>query len=392
MISSNMFRIDKVRRFLSSPTPSPVKVYEYSLRRSVSLPLLVDGEPVWEPHYYHGAQEWLSPALSLSSSLASEDFMTACSRLSACSSLALSLCSSLGSEAFMSARSELSPPPCPSPALSLGSLAPEDFVSAPPRACSPAMVRPEVDPASAEAAAAMDNPENRLLTLSTMSIMDTRKLPCNGEVEVYPASAEAAAAMDNPEMSQRAHSTNSNYLALITLSTLQYIDTRKVQDCRSDRGEQEKQEGVCEKRSDVEMKKKGGRMKRWRRAVRRACAIFSSCWRRRMMMKKMMKTMKLKTTKMKGTKMMMMETEMMTDVTADCTDGQSAKRTVVGCDVTLSSAGLACPSGGGPEWLSTGFGGGGPTARPAGPGLHAPTALHSPTGWEQKRGEGPHAT
>ncbi|XP_063069034.1 uncharacterized protein LOC134460588 [Engraulis encrasicolus] len=238
MLSLNMFRIEEVRRCLSSPTPSPVKVYEHSLRRSASLPLLVDGEPVWEAHH-PGAQRWhspalslypalsLSPAFSLSSSLASEDFMTACSRLSACSSLALSLCSSFGSEAFMSAQSELSPP-CTSPALSLCSLAYEDFVSDPAQACSPAMVRPQVNPAS----------------------------------------AEAAAAMDNQKMSQRAHSTSSNDLVLITLSTLQDIDTHKVQECRD---EQENQEEASEKRSDVEMKKEekkktGRKMKGWRRA------------------------------------------------------------------------------------------------------------------------------
>ncbi|XP_063065802.1 uncharacterized protein LOC134457759 [Engraulis encrasicolus] len=292
--------------------------------------------------------------------------MTACSRLSACSSLAPSYCSSLGSEAFTSARSELSPPPCTSPALSLCSLASEDFVSAPPRPNSPALVRTEVDPASVEAAAAMDNPKIiqraqstnsylALITLSTLQSIDTHKglhqapgTSSPERTEMGLASAEAAAAMGNPRMSRRAHSTNSKYLALITLSTLQDINTHKVKECRGDRGEQEKQEEASDKRNDVEMKKeakkKGGKMKRLRRAVRRACAIFSGCWRRRMMMK---------TTKMKVMKMMM-KTEMTTPQTGQ-PDSQLREQW---WDVTPCSAGLACPSGGGPEWLSAGFGGG----------------------------------
>ncbi|XP_063043486.1 uncharacterized protein LOC134437860 isoform X2 [Engraulis encrasicolus] len=239
-----MFRIEEVRRSLSCPSLYPVKVYEYSVRRSVSLPLLVDDVQDWEPHY-HGAQRsfssalFLSPALSLSSSLASsEDFMSACSslalslssslgsmsacsRLSACSSLDLSLSSSLGSEAFMSTRSELSPTPCLSSAVSLGSLASDKFVSDPPRPFTP--VR---DPAI------------------------TR------------------------EMSRAAYSTNS--LFEMTLST-----RCKMEACREDKAQQGEQEEVNEVEEKKEKKKKGGKMKRWRRAVRRAGHFFCCCWGRR---------------------------------------------------------------------------------------------------------------
>ncbi|XP_063043194.1 uncharacterized protein LOC134437639 isoform X1 [Engraulis encrasicolus] len=224
-----MFRIEEARRCLSCPAVYPVKVYEYSVRRSVSLPLLVDGVEDWQPRY--GAQRCLSPALSISSSLASsEDFMTACSQLSACSSLALSLSSSLGSisacsrlsacsspalslssslgsEALMSARSEVSPTLCPSPAVS--------------RACTPLM-----DPAMMRHAA-----------LSTNSVFE------------------------------------------VTLSKL-----CKMEACREDKasaqGEQEEVNEVEEKKEKKE-KKKAGRMKRWRRAVRRVGHFFCCCWGRR---------------------------------------------------------------------------------------------------------------
>ncbi|XP_063043211.1 uncharacterized protein LOC134437658 [Engraulis encrasicolus] len=235
-----MFRIEEARRCLSCSTVYPVKVYEDSVRRSVSLPLLVDGQD-WQPRY-HGAQRCLSPALSISSSLAySEDFMTACSRLSACSSLALSLSSSLesisacsrlsacssfalslssslGSEALMSARSEVSPTLCPSPVVS--------------RACTPLM-----DPTSPG--------------------------PCSPM-------------MDPAMIRHAAHSTNS--LFEVTLSKL-----CKMEACRADNASaQEEQEEVNEVEEKKEKReKKAGRMKRWRRAVRRAGHFFCCCWGRR---------------------------------------------------------------------------------------------------------------